>query len=66
MMAFGMKRELLLPSSSSHPGGVTWWAYCFYGVVVIAAIFMIDRYQRKRRNCQRTGKSKRKRTGTGK
>jgi ligand-binding sensor domain-containing protein/signal transduction histidine kinase len=26
----------------------TWWAYCFYGACIIAAIFMTDRYQRKR------------------
>jgi signal transduction histidine kinase len=26
----------------------TWWAYAFYGICVIAAIFLLDRYQRKR------------------
>ena len=30
------------------PWWLTWWAYCFYGACFIAAIFMIDRYQRKR------------------
>ena len=26
----------------------TWWAYCFYGACLIAGIFILDRYQRKR------------------
>ncbi len=26
----------------------TWWAYCFYGACVIAILFLIDGYQRKR------------------
>jgi signal transduction histidine kinase len=26
----------------------TWWAYAFYGACIIAAIFLLDRYQRKR------------------
>ena len=30
------------------PWWLTWWAYCFYGVCIIAGIFILDRYQRKR------------------